>query len=763
MNHNFGLPDLPGVPNLGEELPRLPEEWFDEDDNYAFAGPDPTTIPVGKRAVIYLRVSSPGQTRTSYDALGQSIPTQRTACLGKADALGLVVLDQYVEPGKSALSIEKRPAFRRMLARIQAQRDVDVVIVYKFSRAARNQWEDAILGVALERLGVKLVSVTEPIDDTAAGKAMRGMIAVFNEFSSNSSGEDIRYKMAEKAKRGGTLGRAPLGYLNFIDRTEGREVRTVVVDEERAPYVKLAFELYATGEYTLADLADELTDRGLLTRATAKRPAGPVSTSKLQRMLKDRYYIGVVEFQGQDYPGQHPSLIDEDLFERVQEIIRSRGYAGERRRVHHHFLKGTVYCAECKRKRGIDQRLLMQHTVGRNGGQYDYFFCPGRKDGTCSQPFHDIGRVEEAVERHYKHRHITDEFIELVRQAMDDAVSDQEAAQRLLKAQLDEQIDRLDVQEENLLDLAADGTIDQGKIKARLFKIQRERKRLVEQSQNVDLQLAAGQRVVEEHLTLLRRAYRLYMSAGEENKRRLNQLLYQAIYLEEADTIDVTGVEVNEPYDALYAGQAALDAIGRANPAEAATAAYERAYAANHADKEGGPVRLDRPSATAGSWASCFTALLQGGVSTKPHMVELKGLEPSTPCIAATRRACSAKFEPTRAVSDHLCSDLGRYRDPLGTPPQQYRLVSTGLEPSRDRFLSTLCPLRSGSRAPRPRRLRPTPKSGAPTGLGLASSRAGASRGRPPRWSTRRGRSTQLDRRTWPREPDPLLRTPDLR
>lgn len=442
MTDNFGLPDLPGVPDLDNEPPRLPEEWFDEDDNYTFVGPDPATIPIGTRAVVYLRVSSPGQTRTSYDPLGQSIPSQRTACLGKADSLGLVVIDQYVEPGKSALSIEKRPAFRRMLARIAAQRDVDYVIVYKFSRAARNQWEDAILGVALAKLGVKLISVTEPIDDSAAGKAMRGMIAVFNEFSSNSSGEDIRYKMAEKAKRGGTLGRAPIGYLNHIDRSEGREVRTIVIDEQRAPFVKFAFELYATGEYTLHDLADELTDRGLTTRPTARHPAGPISVSQMQRLLQDRYYIGIIEFQGKEYPGQHPPLIDEALFERVQEITKSRGRSGERRRKHHHFLKGTVYCAECKRERGIDRRLLVQHTIGRNGGEYLYYFCPGRRDGNgCTQPFHDVGRIEEAVERHYKRKRITDEFIDLVSQAMNEAVSDQEQAQRLLKAQLDDQLE----------------------------------------------------------------------------------------------------------------------------------------------------------------------------------------------------------------------------------------------------------------------------------------------------------------------------------
>ena len=123
---------------------------------------------------------------------------------------GYTVIEEYVEPGKSAMSIEKRPVFRQMLARIQARRDVNVVLVYMFERAARNQWEDAVLGIVFQSLCVQLISVTEPLDDTPAGKAMRGMISVFNEMMSTSRGADIKRKMEAAAKRGQTLGRAGL-------------------------------------------------------------------------------------------------------------------------------------------------------------------------------------------------------------------------------------------------------------------------------------------------------------------------------------------------------------------------------------------------------------------------------------------------------------------------------------------------------------------------------------------------------------------------
>ncbi|MCQ3029007.1 recombinase family protein, partial [Pseudomonas tremae] len=101
--------------------------------------------PVGSRAVIYLRVSSKGQVNTDYDPEGISIPAQRVSCQRKADQLGITIVAEYIEPGKSATEMTKRIAFQQMLERIRRDRDVDYVIVYKLSRFARNRIDDAVV------------------------------------------------------------------------------------------------------------------------------------------------------------------------------------------------------------------------------------------------------------------------------------------------------------------------------------------------------------------------------------------------------------------------------------------------------------------------------------------------------------------------------------------------------------------------------------------------------------------------------------------
>ena len=129
---------------------------------------------------------------------------------------------------------------------------------------------------------------------------------------------DISYKMTQKVARGGSIGRAPIGYLNVREKVDGREARTVAIDPERGPLVRMALELYATGTYGFRDLRAALTSAGLRTRPTKSHPAGkPISIARLGAMLRNRYYLGYVTHKGVEYKGRHEPLITQELFDRV--------------------------------------------------------------------------------------------------------------------------------------------------------------------------------------------------------------------------------------------------------------------------------------------------------------------------------------------------------------------------------------------------------------------------------------------------------------
>ena len=368
----------------------------------------------------------------------------------------------------------KRLAFQQMLERIRTEKDVDYVIIYKLSRMARNRFDDAIVGAELKKRGVTLISATESIDETPVGQLMHGILAAFNEFRSAEEGADIAYKMGEKAKKGGTLGKAPIGYINTIDRIDGREIRAVAIDEERAPLVRLAFEMYAAGEATLEDIQNELTDRGLRTRPTQRRPAGPISVSKIHQMLQDPYYVGIVTYKGEEYPGRHEPLIDRDLFDHVQDLLASRGRAGERRRVVHHYLKGTLWCGACWRRDRSIRRMIVRRTISRSGEEYLYFFCRGTQDGFCDAKYSNVHRIERAV----------------------------------------------------------DDTIPKEKIRAKLREIGTERERLTAQLQATVDTLKDAVEFIEANLRLLEDPYELHMNASDEVRRRLNQAIFKHIFID---------------------------------------------------------------------------------------------------------------------------------------------------------------------------------------------------------------------------------------
>jgi len=208
------------------------------------AAPLPPASPAedtAATAVLYLRVSSAGQVNKGSDPEGYSIPGQREACAARARSLDADVLEEYVEYGVSGRSTN-RPALQRMLADLKTHRPT-YVIIYDLSRLARNRLDDAQLMLLIEASGAKVVSVLENIDQTASGRLTHGVLAAVNEFRSAGDAEKVKMGLRRKHSQGGTTGRAPIGYLNVRTRELGRDIRSVEIDEERAPLVQMALPL----------------------------------------------------------------------------------------------------------------------------------------------------------------------------------------------------------------------------------------------------------------------------------------------------------------------------------------------------------------------------------------------------------------------------------------------------------------------------------------------------------------------------------------
>ena len=492
-----------------------------------------------KRAVSYIRVSTREQAQRGGSEEGFSLPAQREANKRKAQSMGALVVKEFADRGESARSAN-RPELQKMLAYLKEDGGIDYVIVHKLDRLARNRADDVEINRAFEEAGVRLVSTSENIDQTPGGMLLHGIMSSIAEFYSRNLANEVIKGMGEKARNGGTLGKAPLGYVNVRARDEnGREVRTVALDEERAPLVRLAFTEYATGNWTVRGLAEHLNNRGLTIPPTARKPANPVSVRLLQTLLRNPYYKGVISFQGVEYAGAHEPLVDAATWQTVQDILTAHAN-GERQRMHNHHLKSTIVCGLC------GARLLVQHATSRASGTYHYFVCARRHrvhDYTFKAVL--IDEVEARVAELYQQiRLSSDDRREIERYLRAEFVhiqaNRQQDIQRLTTRQ-----QQLEDQRHKLLEAHYAGAIP-------LDLLKKEQEQLTSSILSIQRELdgyTADAALAEQHLTqaldLLEDCQRLYLAAPDRLKKLLNQVFFERILVNPA--VDEDGYPIIPP------------------------------------------------------------------------------------------------------------------------------------------------------------------------------------------------------------------------
>ncbi len=484
-----------------------------------------------KRAIIYLRVSTARQASKDGEAEGYSIPAQRTACIKKAGELGSVAVEEYVDAGASARSAD-RDGLQAMLARLAdgSLPSVDYVIVHKLDRLARDRADDVAILLGIRKAGATLVSVSEQIDETPAGTLMHGIVASFAEFYSKNLSTEARKGLEEKVRRGGTPGWAPIGYLNTTQRIDGKEIKSVVIDEDRAPHVQWAFARYATGEWSISALRDALEERGLKTKDTTKYAGQPLSHAQVHRMLTQPYYRGQIRFKGLLFDGKHPTLVDEITWQKVQEVLACRRIAGDRSWRHTHYLKGSLLCARCGGKIGYGW------SKGK-GGQYEYFFCLGRHTGRtdCDLPYLPVKAIEKKIAAIWSGIRFASTDLDGIRNRVTEDFDLMLAEQERLAAEQRRRLIQLERQKKKLIDAYMADAMPVEDLRQRQTAVAAEiadARRLIAAS---DIQRGIILKRLDGVLALLRKARTTYDKAVPQERQLLNTAMFERFEVDSRD------------------------------------------------------------------------------------------------------------------------------------------------------------------------------------------------------------------------------------
>ncbi|GHG43797.1 hypothetical protein GCM10012320_08090 [Sinomonas cellulolyticus] len=336
---------------------------------------------------------------------------------------------------------------------------------------------------------------------------------------------------------------------------DGRLVNTVGLDATRAPLILKAWELYATGDYTLDRLEDAMAGMGLTSKATARTAERPVTASKFQQILRDPYYAGYVVYKGDVYPGRHEPIVGHEFFEHVQEVADMRSKKGQRDRVHHHYLKGQLYCQRCH-ENGRISRLVYTEATG-NGGTYQYFVCLSRKQQGCDLPYLPVERVEDALVDHYKGLHLPSAFLDDLRTRIDTALADEQGSIREIHARVSRQLKELYAREERLVDLASDGLLPHQKIRAKLYETQFQKAKARDSLATTSAELAVGGNVLRTALELIHDPSGIYERLADSVRRLMNQALFERIYVDEHSTVST---RMSPPFADIYAARTLWEA-----------------------------------------------------------------------------------------------------------------------------------------------------------------------------------------------------------
>ena len=306
-------------------------------------------------AVIYARYSSDSQREASIEG-------QLRDCKDYAEKNGITVVGTYIDRAYSAKT-DDRPDFQRMI-KDSGKKIFDVVLVWKLDRFARNRFDAVNYKYQLEKNGVHLVSAMEPISQGPEGIMVESMLIGMAEYYSAELALKVARGERENALQckynGGVV---PLGF------TIGKEDRLYHIDPETAPIVQEIFSRYADGE-PAEKIAASLNERGLRTR-TGK----PFVKNSFFQIFRNRRYIGEYRYKDIVTPGGIPAIVDQDLFDRVQQRFEQNRIAHGRpaKEDVSYLLTTKLFCGKCGTLMGGESG------TSHMGNTYYYYKCGNAK------------------------------------------------------------------------------------------------------------------------------------------------------------------------------------------------------------------------------------------------------------------------------------------------------------------------------------------------------------------------------------------------
>lgn len=425
-----------------------------------------------KTGAAYIRVSTGKQEELSPDS-------QKRLILDYAKNNGIVIPDEFIfiEHGISGRKADKRPNFQKMIALAKSGK-FEVILLWKFSRFARNQEESIVYKSMLKKVGVDVISISEPLVDGPFGSLIERIIEWMDEFYSIRLSGDVTRGMTEKAMRGGYQCRPPLGY-GIPYHNAGLEI----IPKE-AQIVQKIFDSYVNKHLSAYQIAKNLNTLEYKTRRNRN-----FEKRSVEYILDNPCYAGYVRWNRKENAtnaikpeeewiireGSQEAIISKELFKAAKERrnLESNDKRKRPSETYKHWLSGLLKCSACGRT------LILSSHKNRYGKLYSSFQCYGYSKGKCLKS-HSIStlKIEPVVLRAIKEALDSGTITYALRQAKRQRGKDKEF---LIKKQLELTFTK----EKRIRNAYIDGIDSLEEYKSNKRKLENERNKLLEELKSI--------------------------------------------------------------------------------------------------------------------------------------------------------------------------------------------------------------------------------------------------------------------------------------
>lgn len=337
-----------------------------------------------------------GYCRYSSDLQNEaSIEQQKNELNEYANKHNITIIDFYCDEAKSGTK-DNRENFQCMISDCK-KKLVDCILVWKTDRFARNTQDALFYKMQLEKLGIQLISITQPIDSaTPEGALMYTLLAGMDEYYSRTIASNVKRAFKNDAKKGlSNGGTAPLGY-DLINRR-------YVVNEQEKIIVQKIFEMYING-LGITEIAFKLNELGYKTKKGKlfkknsiydlignEKYTGTYIYNKADGYNRHKYNDDVIRIENSFEP-----IISKETFDKAmqrRQANKKNNSSFKSKRVY--LLSGLIYCGECGGKYCGSTSVKV-----KNGTKFEnsYYSCNNRnKVGKCTNHIINKEKIENYV------------------------------------------------------------------------------------------------------------------------------------------------------------------------------------------------------------------------------------------------------------------------------------------------------------------------------------------------------------------------------